>query len=236
MKTEKSRWSLDMHDAITTFSLDPQVLFSPPFIEFSRWVWATILNCLGPLGNVETKFQKNSSYVSGRLVIAWMVAIRSIIEVVFSLMFLTQPSALESFNATLTVNTPVSLLFDVCLSYPSSVTKLKGVVDKGYVKATARSITLSFEIEKASKDRRMFWLTSTVAWTCFNFTMHFSRDLNVFTLHLVSVSWHFAVWLVIHDLKNSSFILVPFWRTSRIVEAKSFATSSPCRAPDMSCD
>ena len=103
-------------------------------------------------------------------------------------MFLTQPSALESSNAILTVNTPVSLLFDVCLLYPSSFTKLKGVVDQGYVKATARSITLSFAIEKASKDPRMFWLTSTIAWTCFNFTMHFSKDLNVFTLHLVSVS------------------------------------------------
>ena len=66
------------------------------------------IQLFGPLGNVETEFLKNSSYAFGRLVIVWMVAVRSIIKVVFSLMFLTQPSALESFNAILTVNTAVA--------------------------------------------------------------------------------------------------------------------------------
>ena len=156
-----------------------------------------------------------------------MAAIRSITKVVFSLMILTESSALESFNVTLSVNTYVSLLFDVSLLYPSTVQGLKGIVYNGYVKAAARSITRSFAMEKASKDPRMFRLTSTVAWTCFNFTMHLSRDLNVFMLHLVSVSWNFAVWLVIPDLTNSSFILVPFSRTSWVTEAKPSATSSP---------
>ena len=78
--------------------------------------------------------------------------IRSISKVVFSLMLLTGLSALESFKVTPSVNTYVSLIFNVCILYPSSVARLKGIGDKGYVKAAARSIIRLLAMEKASKD------------------------------------------------------------------------------------
>ena len=156
-----------------------------------------------------------------------MATIRSITKVVSSLMLLMELSALESFNVTLSVNTYASLLFDVSLLYPSPVARLKGIGDKWYVNPAGRWITRWFAMEKASEDPRMFWLTSTVTWTCFNFTVHLSRDLIVFTPQLVIVLWNFAVWLGVLDLTNSFFILLPFWRVSRITEAKTFATSSP---------
>lgn len=70
----------------------------------------------------------------GTLGIVQMVAIRSISKVVFSLMLLTGSSALESFKVTPSVNTYVSLLFNVCLLYPSSVAGLKGIGDRDTLK------------------------------------------------------------------------------------------------------
>ena len=87
-----------------------------------------------------------------------MAAVRSITKVVFSLIFLTDSSALESFNVTPSINTYVSLLFDVSLLYPSSVARFKGIDDKGYVKAAAKSIIHSLAMEKANKYPRLFGL------------------------------------------------------------------------------
>ena len=98
----------------------------------------------------------------GRLVVAQIAPIRSIIKVASILISFTPLSVLESFNVTLSTSKAINLLFGVSFLFPLPVARLNAIDESGYAKAAGRSIALSLLLKNADSDPRIFLLTSTV--------------------------------------------------------------------------